>query len=176
MYIPRPYGQACRVLIPASDKNTPFTRRGSQNKRNKTTPFAWALALQSSIRNRSPASDLVFWKLMFQRVWLSRGMFFVQRHRQDHVNPYIRARRVRRGKGRPTPPDCNGAPNCRLEDWSAERRTWILHRSVHYYRSIPDHDAVMTTWDIYTCDPQPKTCSLLEPWILSKTETLKRLP
>ena len=45
------------------------------------TPFGWAFALQSS-RNSTPAPALLLWKLIFQRVLFSGGVFF-HRHRYD---------------------------------------------------------------------------------------------
>ena len=47
---------------------------------NKNTPFARAFALQHSSRNRSPAPDLVFLKLIFPWSSSSEECFF-HRHR-----------------------------------------------------------------------------------------------
>ena len=44
----------------------------------KDTPFVRAVALQCSSRNCSPLPDLVYLKLMFTRVLLSRGGFVSQ--------------------------------------------------------------------------------------------------
>ena len=54
----------------------------------QNTPFAQALALQSHSRNCNPAPDLVLWKLMFQCVLFSRGVFFFS-HRHRYQSIYL---------------------------------------------------------------------------------------
>ena len=44
---------------------------------NKNTPFARAFALQRSSINRSPDPDSVFSRLIFPRLFLSGGVFFL---------------------------------------------------------------------------------------------------
>ena len=55
---------------------------------NKNYPFVRALALQSSSRNCSPATDSAFLKPMLQTVFFSREMFF-HRHRHFRSSPRL---------------------------------------------------------------------------------------